>query len=353
MRRHHPAVAVLVLGTLASGCGYAKPDGKTTAPPGAPAVAQTGFPEWALGLFSPPLATIKSSEDPVIEAKTALGRALYYETLLSNDRNVSCNSCHPLASWGTTSRPAPLGDSSRGSRLDIPTVYNAAAEVDLFWDGRAHDVEEQARESIKSPLEMAMPDEAAVVARLRESAKYQAAFRAAFPADREPVTFGNVARALGVFERRLVTPSRWDQFLRGNRDALTAEEKQGFETFVYKGCSDCHNGVAVGGRMYQVAGEVKPWPLQSDSGRYSATRKREDLFVFRVPPLRNIENTGPYFDTGVVTDLSEAVRLMARYQRGMNLSERDVAEIVAWLKALTGEVPSQYITRRPLPGGTP
>ena len=232
------------------------------------------------------------------------------------------------------------GNTRRACRLDIPSVYNAAAEVALFWDGRAHDVEEQVKESIKSPLEMAMADEATVVTRLRESATYRAAFQAAFPGEKEPVTFGNIAHALGAFEKRLVTPSRWDQFLRGKRDVLSREEKKGFETFVDRGCSDCHNGPAVGGRMYQIAGEVSPWPLQSDSGAYSKTRKAADLFRFRVPPLRNIEMTGPYFDTGGITDLSEAVRLMARYQRGMNLSDSDVQGIVAWLKTLTGTVPT-------------
>jgi cytochrome c peroxidase len=338
MKRPLIAGTVGVLVVFSSSCRAG--DDRTAAQPVAAPVAEQGsFPDWALGLFGPPLETPPAT-DAATAAQVALGRTLYHETLLSRDRKVSCSSCHPLDSWGTTNHPPSTGTATRTSRLDIPTVYNAAAEVDLFWDGRAHDVEAQARESIKSPLEMAMPDEAAVVARFKESAKYQAAFQAAFPSEADPVTFGNVARALAAFERRLVTPSRWDQFLRGKRDAISAEEKQGFATFVEKGCSDCHNGVAVGGRMFQVAGEVKPWPLQSDSGRYSTTRKTEDLFVFRVPQLRNIEKTGPYFDTGVINDLSEAVRLMARYQRGMNLSEKDVEGIVAWLKTLTGEVPN-------------
>ena len=153
----------------------------------------------------------------------------------------------------------------------------------------------------------------------------------------------NVARALGAFERRLVTPSRWDEFLRGKRGALTAAEKQGFARFVAAGCSDCHNGMAVGGRMFQVLGEARPWPLQADSGRMGVTGKREDLFLFKVPALRNVEHTGPYFDHGLVTDLGEAVRLMARYQRGMALSETDVAEILVWLKTLTGTPPRDLV----------
>jgi cytochrome c peroxidase len=338
--RSQISVVAVVVGLLASGCKDADRSGNPAPSPEAlRAGGQTGFPDWALGLFGALPETTDPKESATAKAKVSLGRALYYETLLSNGRNVSCNSCHPLTSWGTTSRAVPAGESPRASKLDVPSVYNAAVEVDLYWDGRAHSVEEQARGSILSPFEMAMPDEAAVLDRLRAVAKYTNGFRAAFPSEHEPLTFANVASALAAFERRLVTPSRWDKFLRGDGSALTAEEKKGFETFVARGCSDCHNGVAVGGRMYQMVGQVKPWPLQSDSGRYGASRKQEDLFVFRVPQLRNIEMTGPYFDTGVVNDLSEAVRLMARYQRGMNLSDSDVAAIVSWLGALTGKVP--------------
>jgi len=341
------AVTWLVLGVLATACSPANQDEEAAARPSVPATSDNDFPEWALGLI-PPLKSPQLASSPAADAQVALGRALYNETLLSKDRDVSCNSCHPLSEWGTASRLAPSGVARCNSRLDIPSVYNAAVEVDLFWDGRAHSVEEQARESIRSPLEMAMPDESTAVARLKASGKYAAAFRAAFPQDQDPLTFANIARALGAFERGLVTPSRWDEFLGGNKEAVTPQEKQGFATFVNKGCSDCHNGMAVGGRMYQVAGEVRPWPLQSDSGRFAATHEAEDLFVFRVPPLRNIEKTGPYFDTGVITDLAEAVRLMARYQRGINLSEEEVGQIVAWLRTLTGTIPSEYVTPRGL-----
>lgn len=343
MTRRLILAAAVVLGALASGCARSKP----TPPPAAPGtVGQGGFPDWALALYGSLPQTVESSLNPVTDAKVALGRMLYFESALSRTKTLSCNSCHPLASWGTTSSRT-VSDTCRAGRRDIPTVYNAAAEVDLFWDGRAHTPEEQAKGSILSPIEMGLPDEATALARLRDSPKYGPAFRAAFPSVQDPMTLDNMAQALGAFERRLVTPSRWDEFLRGKRDALSAEEKTGFATFVSSGCSDCHNGVAVGGRMYGVLGEAKPWPLRADSGRSSVTGKAADFMLFKVPSLRNVEKTAPYFDYGMVTDLPEAVRLMARYQRSLTLSETDVSAIVTWLKTLTGTVPAQYTSPPP------
>lgn len=330
------AIAGLVLGCRT-------PPGEETGTAQAPAATDpVRAVDWSLSLFPPLPELAATPESPVSEARVRLGWMLYYEPLLSRHKDVSCNSCHPLDNWGTTGRQATLGDWARAGRRTAPTVYNAAVEADLFWDGRAHSAEEQARESIISPIEMDLAETGDLVARLRGSAKYEAAFRVAFPGERDPISLENVSLALGAFERRLVTPSRWDRFLRGDSSALTPDEKRGFAAFVTAGCSDCHNGTAVGGRMYQLLGQAKPWPSQADSGRYFLTGKREDIFVFKVPQLRNIEHTGPYFHYDAVPDLAGAVRMMAQHQRNMELTDADVVSIVAWLKALTGEVPSPY-----------
>jgi cytochrome c peroxidase len=225
--------------------------------------------------------------------------------------------------------------------------------VAQFWDGRAATIEEQAKGPILNPVEMAMPSSAAVVARLKAIPGYRAAFAAAFPGTDDPVTYDNLARAIGAFERGLVTPSRWDAFLGGDAAALTPAERTGLATFVAANCTACHRGVYVGGDMFQPAGVVEPWPAQGDSGRYAVTQQRGDRFVFKVPSLRNSERTAPYFHDGQVATLDEAVRWMARHQLGRELRDAEVAAIVQWLHALTGAIPRDYIAppRLPAPDG--
>jgi cytochrome c peroxidase len=243
-------------------------------------------------------------------------------------------------------RPTSVGvDGLTGTR-NAPTVLNAAGHLAQFWDGRAATVEEQAKGPILNPVEMAMPDSGAVVARLAAVPGYQAAFAAAFPGMADPVTFENIARAIGAFERQLVTPARWDAFLGGDASVLTPEERRGLDVFIASGCAACHRGTYMGGDMYQKAGLVEPWPADGDSGRVAVTGQRGDRFVFKVPSLRNIDRTAPYFHDGAVGELDEAVRLMALRQLGRELSEADVAAVVAWLGSLTGAV-SEALVRPP------
>jgi cytochrome c peroxidase len=194
-----------------------------------------------------------------------------------------------------------------------------------------------------NPVEMGMPDSADVLAHLRASPSYVAAFRAAYPGVVQPVTFDNVGRAIGAFERRLVTPSRWDKFLSGDSTALTAAERQGLRTFLNTGCQACHAGTYLGGDRYMKAGAAVAWFSQADSGRFAVTHDPKDVLVFKVPSLRNVEKTGPYFNDGSVTSLNEAVRLMAHHQLGKELAPADVQSIVTWLGSLTGELPLRYI----------
>jgi cytochrome c peroxidase len=276
-------------------------------------------------------------------AQVDLGRALYYDNRLSGNHSLSCNGCHPLNGFGADGRARSFGDHGQTGGRNAPTVYNAAGHIAQFWDGRAPSVEQQAKGPVLNPAEMGMPDSNAVLAHLRASTEYRAAFRAAYPAQRVPISYDNAARAIGAFERGLVTPGRWDRFLAGDRAALTAEEQRGLKTFVSVGCAGCHNGAYVGGGSFQKLGLVSAWPGLADSGRITVTRRPADLHVFKVAALRNVARTAPYFHDGAVATLPEAIRLMGRHQVGRELTAEQVRDIVAWLDALTGEVPLRYI----------
>jgi cytochrome c peroxidase len=299
-----------------------------------------------LSAFAPLPAAMESPANPLTDAKVNLGRALFYETRLSRDNDVSCNSCHKLDAYGVDGRQFSLGTKQQLGGRNSPSVYNAAGQIAQFWDGRAATVEEQAKGPILNPVEMTMPSAAAVVARLKAVRAYQEAFRRAFPGSGDPITYDNVGLAIGAFERRLVTPARWDQYLKGDTAALTPAERQGFNTFVATGCQACHTGALVGGGMYQKLGMVRPWPDHSDIGRAAITHLTSDTLVFKVPSLRNVARTAPYFHNGSVKTLNEAVTLMAAHQLGRDLTPQQVAEIVTYLNALTGELPASYIAPR-------
>ena len=296
-------------------------------------------------------ASMPAPDDRATSAQVALGRMLYYDARLSVDNTVSCNTCHPLSAYGVDHRPVSLGVKGQAGSRNAPTVFNAAGHVAQFWDGRAATVEEQAKGPILNPVEMGMPSGDAVVQRLRALAEYRAAFAAAFPDQTDPLTYDNVGEAIGAFERRLVTPSRWDSFLTGDTAALTPAERRGLNVFAGLGCPACHRGTYVGGEMFQRAGLVEPWPEQGDQGRYAVTHRRGDRLVFKVPSLRNIERTAPYFHDGQVATLEDAVRRMARYQLGRELRDAEVVALVTWLKSLTGTIPQDFITPPQLPGG--
>ena len=232
-------------------------------------------------------------------------------------------------------------------------MYNAAGHFAQFWDGRAPDVEEEAKGPVTNPAEMAVADEKVVIAVIRSMPEYVTAFKKAFPEDKDPVTFDNMANAIGAFERRLVTPARWDRLLKGDQTALSSDEKEGFNTFVGAGCQACHAGAYVGGSAFQKLGASKAWPDTSDPGREKVTGSQADRLVFKVPSLRNIEKTGPYFHNGRIGTLEQAVASMGEFQLGKTLTDAEVKSIVSWLRSLTGEIPAEYIRPPALPGSTP
>ncbi len=334
-------IGTIALYVLVSACG-----GDTRE---APRPTQAGIDPGLLASFAPLPETMASGENPATAEKVALGRMLYYDTRVSASGDVSCYVCHPLHDYGTSHRRTGVGhDGSMGGRNE-PTVYNAAGHVSQFWDGRAPDVEAQALGPVLNPVEMGMSTGDDVVTVLNGIPGYVEAFRAAFPGEAGPVTFENFGRAIGAFERGLVTPSRWDAYLGGDEGALSDQEKKGFETYAQVGCGTCHTGAYVGGSTYRKAGLVKPWFSSEDDGRFAVTGDEADHQVFKVPSLRNIEETWPYFHDGSVQRLQDAVRLMGRHQLGVELDDAQVADITAWLRSLTGRVPFDYINEPVLP----
>lgn len=314
-----------------------------------PAVQDAQLSPSELAMFASLPARMDAPGQTPSDAEIALGRTLYYETLLSDGHDVSCNSCHPLNGYGADGRRVSMGHKGQEGSRNSNTVYNAAGQVAQFWDGRAADVEEQAKGPILNPSEMGMPGAGAVLEHLKTSAKYRAAFAAAFPRESNPITYDNVGRAIGAFERGLVTPSRWDAYLKGDNAALTEQEKRGAKTFVVAGCTACHAGAYVGGQVFQKAGLVHPWPITADSGRIAVTKAPGDRNVFKVPTLRNIDKTGPYFSDGSVGSLDSAIVMMGRYQLGVALTQTQVQDVHAWLRTLTGEIPVTYVAEPQLP----
>jgi len=296
--------------------------------------------------FAPLKGLIESDVNPTTAAKVDLGRDLFYDTRLSKERNISCNTCHDLMHYGVDNKRTSPGVRGALGTRNTPTVYNAAGHFSQFWDGRAADVEEQAKMPVLNPTEMGMASAAEVMAVVAADPAYVAAFQRAFPGDAKPVTYDNLGRAIGVFERGLITPGRWDKYLMGDKSALTATEKQGLRTFLNVGCMVCHTGTLVGGSMFERVGVVEPWPNQTDLGRAEVTHAAEDRMMFKVPSLRNVSRTGPYFHDGSAATLPEAVQIMGRRQLGLDLEPAEVASIVSWLEALTGDIPREYITAR-------
>lgn len=289
-------------------------------------------------LFKPIPKVVDNPENPVTPDKVALGKKLYMEPRLSESGEISCNSCHNLETYGVDREPTSPGHEGKRGDRNSPTVFNAALHIAQFWDGRAKDVEEQALGPVMNPIEMAMPSQDKVVAMLKGDTEYPAMFAKAFPSEKDPVTFENMGKAIGAFERTLMTPSRFDDYLNGDDAALSEEEQRGLETFVNVGCATCHMGVGLGGLMYQKLGLVKPYPTE-DTGRFKVTQNEADKFYFKVPSLRNVEQTYPYYHDGSVATLEEAVEKMADYQLGKKLNQQETSDIIAFLKSLTGELP--------------
>jgi cytochrome c peroxidase len=351
---HKLTIAIALVALAATGCKKKNDEKKAPAPepPAAPVASKASVDKSELAAFAPLPKDMRAGAEHS-EVLIDLGRQLYYDGRLSKSQKLSCNSCHVLDAYGVDGEPTSPGHKGQRGARNSPTVYNAAAHVAQFWDGRAADVEEQAKGPVLNPVEMAMKDEAAVAKVLASIPDYQKAFAAAFPDDKDPITYDNMAKAIGAFERGLVTPSRWDDYLAGKHDALTDDEVAGLRLFIDTGCPTCHSGPLLGGHIYQKLGAVEPWPNQNDQGRFEVTKDEADKMMFKVPSLRNIAKTGPYFHDGSVSDLGEAVTMMAKHQLGKELTADQVESILAFLGALTGELPADYIAKPKLPDSGP
>ena len=296
-------------------------------------------------IFQPLPSLADNPANPHNSAKADLGKMLYYDSRLSLTGNNSCNSCHNLSTYGVDNESFSKGDKGGLGGRNSPTTLNAALHTAQFWDGRAADVEEQAGMPILNPVEMAIPSKEFLVSRLKGISEYQSAFAAAYPGEKEPLSYNNLQKAIGAFERTLLTPSPFDKYLEGDVHALTDEQRRGLKTFINLGCVQCHSGVAAGGNSLQKFGVHADYTTltgstKHDEGRKEVTGKDSDRDLFKTPSLRNVEKTAPYFHDGSVKDLASAVKIMGKLQLNQDLSDAEVKVITAFLKSMTGELPA-------------
>ncbi|MEO0317464.1 MAG: hypothetical protein RL404_1141 [Pseudomonadota bacterium] len=315
--------------------------------------------ERARGLFSPLPEHARVDDYPHSKERAELGKMLFFETRVSVDGSTSCASCHSPSFHGADSRALSIG--VRGQKLprNANTVFNTPLLVAQHYGGNRQTVEEQALKALLSPLAYGNKTFEEAEGRLK-ALGYEALFEQAFPNEKDPVSAENWSKAIGSFERTLLTPAPFDAYLKGDNKAISAEAKIGLEKFMSYGCAGCHNGSTVGGQSFQkfgltedywkATGSVEMPELKGrDMGRWHDTKKEEDKFIFKVPQLRNVAMTPPYFHDGSVDSLDDAVRIMARLQLGRQLNDDDVRQLVAFLKTLTGEVPRNFATAPVLP----
>lgn len=277
-------------------------------------------------------------------AEAVLGRALFWDTRVSRDGKTACASCHLPEQWGAYPQRFPIDARGLPTTRRSPTIFNSMIQASLRWLGDRKTGAEQAEGSITGSL--GFDSKEVALAKLKEL-QYLPPFRQAYPNDPEPLSLANYGRALAAYQATLVTPAAFDRFLGGDDSALSERQKKGLRTFVSTGCAGCHTGALFGGTSLQRFGLVKDYWLETgsdkpDVGRFAITKKEEDRYVFRVPMLRNVAKTAPYFHDGSVATLDRAVRVMALVQLGRTLDEAAAGDIVAFLESLTGEVPAHY-----------
>ncbi len=304
------------------------------------------------------------ADNPTTAEKVELGKMLYFDPRLSSNGTVSCFSCHNVMEGGDDHRTTSIGVHGQAGGRNAPTVWNAAFHSVQFWDGRAASLEDQAKGPPANPIEMGMRDLDAVSGRIEKIPGYKSYFDKAFgPGDN--INIDNIAKAIAAYERTLITPnSPYDRYVRGEKQAMTAQQVRGMQTFADTGCTACHSGANFDGPTLKTGqGFYQKFPLftdndyvtkyglMNDTGRMSSTGKPEDKNLWRVPTLRNLAYTAPYMHTGSVKSLSEAVRVMAKAQLGKELVAAQVEDILAFLDALNGEFPEQTMPRLPATPG--
>lgn len=300
------------------------------------------------------------ADNPTTAAKVELGKMLFHDPRFSLTGTVSCASCHSVMEGGDDHRPTSIGVHGQKGGRNAPTVWNAAFHSVQFWDGRAATLEEQAKGPVTNPVEMGMKDLDTAMQRLRAIPGYRKHFTAAFGGT-DPVSVDNAAKAVAAYERTLITPSSaYDRYVGGDKKALTMQQARGMEKFAATGCTACHSGAVFNGPPMPVgqgffqkfptltnSAYVAKYKLMDDPGRFESTKQEQDKHMWRVPTLRNLVYTAPYFHNGTVKSLDEAVRVMAKTQLDKELADGDVKDIVAFLEALTGEFPRQAMPMLP------
>lgn len=309
------------------------------------ALAGAAAATMAFAQTSAPMNPLEEPITPILPpkqidiGKAELGKKLYFDPRLSKSGFISCNSCHNLSMGGSDNLPTSIGDRWQRGPINSPTVLNSSLNVAQFWDGRAADLKEQAGGPIANPGEMAFSHTLAIDM-LASIPAYVREFRQVFGVDTK-IDLDQVTGAIAEFEKTLVTPnSRFDQWLLGRSDALTVQELEGYKLFKESGCVACHNGEAVGGNSFQRMGIIEPYKGTMSEGRAAVTGKDADRFSFKVPTLRNVELTYPYFHDGAANTLAEAVDVMGRIQLGRTYTKDENDRIVAFLKTLTGDQPT-------------
>jgi len=320
-------------------------------------------PDFAQALDTLPKTPPIPKDNPMTPTKIELGKQLFFDPRLSLTGNVSCNSCHNVMLGGEDNRAGSVGIKGQVGGRSSPTVWNAAFLSVQFWDGRAATLEDQAKGPLTNPIEMGMPNNEAVIARIKEIPGYVTQFDKVF--GRNALNIDNVAKAIAAYERTLITPdSPYDQFAKGNKKALTASAQRGLKLVQETGCQTCHNGANFAGPTLPVGtGFYQKFPTipgseydakykpTADLGRYEVTKNEGEKNMFRVPTWRNIALTAPYFHNGSVATLDEAVRVMAKTQLNKSLKENEVSDIVAFLESLTGKFPEQKMPHLPAYAG--
>lgn len=308
----------------------------------------------AQAIFKPLPKDMATPEFPITPERVELGRELFFDPRISVDGTVSCARCHQPALYGVDALPKPRGAHDKLNPRNAPTVLNAALQFKAHWRGDRKNVEDQATQALIGPASFGDPDYATAMAKIKQIPGYAELFRKAFPGNADPVTPDNWGKAIGAYERTLVTPSRFDQYLAGDATALSSAEKAGLRKFIDTGCVACHAGPGIGGSMFQKFGVVEEYWKETkskevDKGRFDVTHNPDDMYVFKVPSLRNVAMTPPYFHDGSVASLPEAVRVMAKVQLGKSLTDEDRNAIATFLKTLTGKLPENFVNAPVLP----
>jgi cytochrome c peroxidase len=333
-------IAVIVLLVMLAGPAVAGPDEDLIAR--------------AKAVFGPLPASMPSADNPITPEKVRLGNMLFFESRISVDGTVSCAKCHPPGLYAADGLRKAIGNHCKENPRNSPTILNAADQISAHWIGNRTGVEDQARQALTGPPAFGMPNNESVEKVLKGMKEYVALFKAAFPHDKDPVTVENFAKAVGSYERTLMTPAPFDDFMQGNAGALSEQQKRGLRAFMDTGCLTCHFSPYLGGKLYQKFGVFEPYQkhtksAQVDEGRFAVTKNESDRFLFKVPVLRNVVMTPPYFHDGSVDRLVDAITIMAKVQLARDITTGQADDIAAFLHSLTGKLPESLARVPALP----